>query len=293
MTSPTKILSEEHQHILTVIKYLNQEVDALDSGKEIDTEFFKAVIDFIRNYADKFHHAKEEDILFVEFNKKADQAHCNPVEQMLHEHDLGRQFVKNLEIGVNEKDKSKVIENARGYAGLLQEHISKEDNILYPMMDEVFDQQVQDSISNEFKKVNQVKIEEKEKYLNLVKKLENGEFIMEDKKEKNDSNKTTSSTKNFNLHQLTSYSSGGILSKVIQKTEKQNITLFSMAAGTSIGEHTSTKEGFVYIIEGEGVFNLECEEIEMKAGVYIHMDSNAKHSLQAKENTSFLLSLVN
>ena len=123
MTQPTRILSDEHQHILTVLKILNQEIDALNSGKEIDVNFFKEAIDFIRNYADKFHHAKEEDILFVEFEKKAGESHCNPVPQMLHEHELGRDFVKNLEIGVHENDKSKVIESARGYVGLLQEHI--------------------------------------------------------------------------------------------------------------------------------------------------------------------------
>ena len=98
---------------------------------------------------------------------------------------------------------------------------------------------------------------------------------------------------NTNLKELISYSEGGILSKVITKTEKQNITLFSMAAGTSMSEHTSTKEGFVYVIEGKGIFNLEGKDIEMKPGVYIFMNSNAKHSLQAEEDTSFLLSLVN
>jgi quercetin dioxygenase-like cupin family protein len=101
------------------------------------------------------------------------------------------------------------------------------------------------------------------------------------------------SLNNTNLNELISYSEGGILSKVITKTDKQNITLFSMAAGTSMSEHTSTKEGFVYVVEGQGIFNLEGQDIEMKPGAYIFMNSNAKHSLQAKENTSFLLVLAN
>jgi len=98
---------------------------------------------------------------------------------------------------------------------------------------------------------------------------------------------------NQNLKNDINYSEGGILSKVITKTDKQNVTLFSMAAGTSMSEHTSTKEGFVYVLEGKGIFNLEREDIEMKPGAYIFMNSNAKHSLQAEDNTSFLLSLVN
>ena len=64
-----------------------------------------------------------------------------------------------------------------------------------------------------------------------------------------------------------------------------------MAKGTEISEHTSTKEGTVYVIEGEGIFNLEGKDIDMKPGIFIFMKSNAVHSLKAKENTSFILSL--
>ena len=88
---PTKILSEEHKNIIKIIEALNKECDSLESGKPLDKEFFIKAVDFIKNYADKFHHAKEEDILFKEFNKS--QSHCNPTEQMLYEHDLGRNFI--------------------------------------------------------------------------------------------------------------------------------------------------------------------------------------------------------
>ncbi|MCA1803568.1 MAG: cupin domain-containing protein [Rhodothermaceae bacterium] len=96
-----------------------------------------------------------------------------------------------------------------------------------------------------------------------------------------------------NFSELISYSESGILSKVIVKNEKMNITLFSMAAGTEISGHTSTKSGFVYVIEGDGQFNLEGKEIVMSAGTFIYMDANAVHSLKAKENTSFVLVLSN
>ena len=66
MNTPTKILAEEHQNILKIIDALLKECDALKLGEEIDQDFFKKAIEFIRGYADRFHHAKEEDILFVE-----------------------------------------------------------------------------------------------------------------------------------------------------------------------------------------------------------------------------------
>ena len=163
---PTKILSEEHKNIIKIIGALNKECDSLESGKPLDKEFFNKAVDFIKNYADKFHHAKEEDILFKEFNKS--QSHCNPTEQMLYEHDLGRNFVKGMEQASKENNKEKLMENARGYSQLLQEHIYKEDNILYPMADEALNEKTQKSMLEKFKKLEK----NKEKYLSVLKYFE-------------------------------------------------------------------------------------------------------------------------
>lgn len=94
-----------------------------------------------------------------------------------------------------------------------------------------------------------------------------------------------------NIKDIIDYSEGGILSKEIKKSDKVDVTLFSMAKDTKISDHTSTKEGFVYVIEGNGVFTLEEKDIEMKPGTFIFIKENKVHSLKAKENTSFLLTL--
>ena len=96
----------------------------------------------------------------------------------------------------------------------------------------------------------------------------------------------------INIKDLIEYSKGGITSKGISKEGKMNVTLFCMSANTELSEHTSTKQGIVYVIEGKGIFNLEGEAIKMKSGITIFMDENAVHSLKAEENTSFLLVLV-
>ncbi len=94
-----------------------------------------------------------------------------------------------------------------------------------------------------------------------------------------------------NLKLMIEYPKEGVLSKEIYKDKKLNVTLFCMAKDTRISEHTSTKAGTIYVIEGRGIFNLEGKDIMMKEGVFIHMKENAVHSLKAEENTSFLLSL--
>jgi len=97
---------------------------------------------------------------------------------------------------------------------------------------------------------------------------------------------------NFNIKDNINYSAGAILSRVIIKNDKINVTLFCMAGGTEISEHTSTKQGFVFVIEGKGIFSLGGENIEMLPDAFIQMRENVAHSLKAEENTSFLLSLV-
>lgn len=94
-----------------------------------------------------------------------------------------------------------------------------------------------------------------------------------------------------NIQSLIHYTEGGIVSKVIFKDEHNNVTLFCMAAKTDMTEHTSTKEGTIYVIEGDGVFKLAGKDIKMLAGTIILMKKNAKHSITVNKNTTFLLVL--
>ena len=176
MDKAIKILVDEHKNILKIVDALEKECNEIKSGKKVDEDFFRKVIDFIRNYADKFHHAKEEDILFKEFCKTAEKGclHCNPVEQMLYEHDIGRNFVGGIEEGIKEKNKRNIVENALGYVNLIREHIFKEDNILYPMAEKSLKPVALKSIHGKFKKIEEKMKESKKKNLEFVKNIKNG-----------------------------------------------------------------------------------------------------------------------
>lgn len=92
------------------------------------------------------------------------------------------------------------------------------------------------------------------------------------------------------LKGMIAYTAGSIVSKVLEK-ERFNITLFTMAAGTSISEHTASKPATVQVIEGEGTFTLDGEKIPMHAGTLIVMAAGAKHELHAEKDLAFLLTL--
>lgn len=170
-----RILSNEHENILIAINFLNKECNALNEGKKLDSKFFIKIIDFIRSYADKLHHAKEEDLLFKELCGDSVNLHCNPTQQMLHEHELGRNFVKGIEEGIKKNNITEIIENSKNYAQLLQEHIFKEDNILYPMADEALDKKTKDAMLKKFLDIDRKKQKVIKKQLAFIKRLKNEE----------------------------------------------------------------------------------------------------------------------
>lgn len=96
-----------------------------------------------------------------------------------------------------------------------------------------------------------------------------------------------------NIKNLIHYSKDGIISKQIFRSSKIDVTLFCMAKGTEMSEHTSAKEGIVHVLEGKGEFTLNGKKIKMEPGAMMHMEKKAPHSLKAKENTSFVLILAN
>jgi len=170
MKNITNDLSNEHQNILKFIDVLLAECERLETGHVIDPTFFEKALYFIKNYADRFHHAKEEDILFKIMLENQGGLHCNPIPVMLHEHETGREYVKGLEEGVNECNKVKVLENAKMYGYLLQDHIYKEDNILYPMAEQALSDIQKAMILNMYKEVEESKFPKEivEEYLTVL-----------------------------------------------------------------------------------------------------------------------------
>ena len=89
-------------------------------------------IDFIKAFADGYHHAKEEAVLFSFI-----QNSNGIIESFITEHEMGRAHVKNIVDGIEIKSISTIVQNFRSYAHLLNEHIKKEDTILFPWINRV------------------------------------------------------------------------------------------------------------------------------------------------------------
>ncbi|MEM8677256.1 MAG: cupin domain-containing protein [Cyanobacteria bacterium P01_G01_bin.67] len=104
---------------------------------------------------------------------------------------------------------------------------------------------------------------------------------------------TASSDKSFvtRIQDLIEYPHSGILSKVLVKDNNSQHSLFCLAAGTDIDQHTSTRNAVVTVVEGKGNLNLEGKDIALVPGVFVFMPANAPHAVQAQDNLTFTLTL--
>jgi len=127
---PMKLLVDEHVLIKRFIALIPELLKIIDVESSEDRQLLLEGVDFIRSYADKFHHAKEEDILFKYFDETQ-----QIIRAMLDDHDKGRAHAGSVVEAVEERDRDKVVEHLAAYGKLLSEHIKKEDEILYPWMD--------------------------------------------------------------------------------------------------------------------------------------------------------------
>ena len=87
----------EHRLIERMIAVMRAELDRFLREKKADPEIIMTFVDFVRTYADRCHHGKEEDILFRELGKKElSKEHRETMGQLIKDHQWARQQTKDL-----------------------------------------------------------------------------------------------------------------------------------------------------------------------------------------------------
>jgi quercetin dioxygenase-like cupin family protein len=101
----------------------------------------------------------------------------------------------------------------------------------------------------------------------------------------------TPPTTTIQLHDHLAFPASGVLSKVLWKDATCQYSLFCLAAGTEISEHTSSRNATVQVIAGSGTLTLEGQPIALEPGVFVLMAANAPHALEAETDLAFVLTL--
>lgn len=154
MTYASEDLKNEHEGVLLGLEILEKMIGKMDSGANLESSDLADMVNFLKLFADKCHHGKEEGLLFPAMEKYGIPNAGGPIGQMLTEHTRGRAYLAGM-TGAIEKapvNSRLFIENATGYITLMRDHIAKENTILFPLGDRVIPSDVQSQLIEDFEK---------------------------------------------------------------------------------------------------------------------------------------------
>lgn len=144
-------LRHEHEAILAALRILDSMAARIAAGGVTDPGDITRFIGFVREFADKCHHGKEEDILFPALTGAGMPEQGGPVGVMLLEHAQGRKLIQAMEdAGAGTPDYAKFSAAARAYSDMLRAHIEKENTVLFPMAERLLSPQQLDDIYRAF-----------------------------------------------------------------------------------------------------------------------------------------------
>jgi hemerythrin-like domain-containing protein len=150
MGKATQDLRNEHDAILHVFTILDIMLSSNTKSDADNLQFGNELVHFLKIFADKCHHGKEEDILFKELERKGVPNEGGPIGAMLQEHQQGREFIALMNTSLESKDLANFKNHAINYRDLLRNHIAKENNVLFMMADKLLDDKKQDELFEKF-----------------------------------------------------------------------------------------------------------------------------------------------
>jgi hemerythrin-like domain-containing protein len=157
---PVAPLMIEHRLIERMIAVMRRRAAMMAESKTADVRFIDAAVDFVRTYADRCHHGKEENILFRDLAKKplADE-HRRVVDELTADHVFGRTTTGRL-VAARERYAAgdpgalaEILDCLRTLGDFYPKHIEKEDRHFFMPVMRYFTPEEQDRMlaeENEF-----------------------------------------------------------------------------------------------------------------------------------------------
>ena len=157
----TEQLKNEHEAVKLMMKILDAACGNLKAGNKPKITDFEDMIDFLKVFVDRCHHGKEEQILFPQMEKAGVSKEYGPIGVMLAEHEQGRGYIRGMSQAIADyksgtTDSSQLLlENVALYIELLDQHIYKENNVLFAMADKLFSEEIQNQLFDRFEELEE------------------------------------------------------------------------------------------------------------------------------------------
>ncbi len=144
-------LKHEHDAILSSLKILDKMSADISKGSKPAKEDLSAFIGFLKEFADKCHHGKEEGLLFPALVDAGLPEHGGPIAVMLSEHSQGRDLIREMDQAIAAgPDYVTFSYAASAYSSLLKNHIEKENSVLFPIAEKTLEPSRMEQLYNSF-----------------------------------------------------------------------------------------------------------------------------------------------
>jgi hemerythrin-like domain-containing protein len=168
----------EHRLIERMIAIITGMISKIEKEQKADPVLIDIAVDFIRTYADRTHHGKEEDILFRDLKeRKLSEEDRRLMNDLIEEHVLGRKLTGSL-VKANDRYRngdsgalSEIVSALRRLTDFYPKHIEKEDKVFFPAARQCFSEQEDQAMLDEFWEFDRKMIHDK--YNSVVETLEN------------------------------------------------------------------------------------------------------------------------
>ncbi|MFW6054313.1 MAG: protein kinase domain-containing protein, partial [Thermodesulfobacteriota bacterium] len=170
---PLETLRQEHDLIRQFLDKLAIASEMLERGEKPAKRFFQAALGFYRLFTGRFHHFKEEEVLFTRLALKDRGGLDAEIRGLQYQHQRGREIMAEVrEIvreSVSDRDIPEILEKVSAYISLMRYHIHLEEYIIFPLI-------MQTCTRNEFEAVREVFEQEDERLGGRV--FERGEELI-------------------------------------------------------------------------------------------------------------------
>lgn len=161
-------LMKEHRLIERLLASFEPQLAAADGRHQIEPALIDVVVDFIRTYADRTHHGKEEDILFAALAQRDLSAEDRgAMDDLIADHTYGREVTSRLAEanarfrGGEKAALAEVVDGLRTLIDFYPRHIAKEDKHFFPAVRAYFTKQEEQAMLARFGEFDRAMIHEK------------------------------------------------------------------------------------------------------------------------------------
>ena len=132
------MLRAEHVVLLSIARLLEAEALRTERGERPNLELVSSIVEYLRDYPCKFHHPKEEGLLFPALKKHGEgadaiaklEAEHAEEEELIHALDLA---ASSLTSGNLDGAKAAFATAAKSYARFLEGHVREEERYIFPL----------------------------------------------------------------------------------------------------------------------------------------------------------------